>query len=326
MPGRGLAIPNPYIAISKAKVVNAPESFAAFESVGPKVCMVTANHGGFLGFQNHIQVGVFPMGGRFGGAKMDMHRELNPIGLAQYTMWKRWEDHEEMHMEQFDSIFRLCSKCLGMVVEGPWEDVYEIVAHDMPQNVGMTDVPAVLGASFMAGEEVPPVSLPYGQRIIAIGDHSVIQGREEEFEQAVVKVMEQFKKAPGFLGYMIMRQIGASAVGSFQLEPDGIHQALQTLGDNPPSARDGNFQLMQAEKKPTEYIVHMEWADMKSAMFGISRVVVNHHVKAVHDKVLATVVQGPYITLWNPLMEDTSWREYLNEDGTVKVDESVSQS
>ncbi|MCY0876994.1 MAG: sulfur oxygenase reductase family protein [Firmicutes bacterium] len=311
-------MPNPYVAISLAKVTNAKESFAAFESVGPKVCMVTANHNGFVGFQNHVQVGVFPMGGRFGGAKMDMHQELNPVGIAQYTFWRRWEDHEQMHMEQFDSIFRLCSRCLGMVVEGPWEDVYEMVAQDMPDNMAMVDVPAQLGAAFMAGAEMPPVSLPYGQRIVASGAHSVIPGMEKEFENATVETMNRFKKAPGFLGYMILKQIGASAVGSFQLNPDGIHQALQTLGDNPPTSKDGNFSLIQAEKKPTEYIVHMEWADMKSAMFGISRVVVNHDVKTTHDKVLKTLIQGPYVTLWNPMMEDTSWRGYLHEKAVVQ--------
>lgn len=305
-------MPNPYLAINKAKVTNAKESFAAFESVGPKVCMVTANHHGFLGFQNNVQVGVFPMGGRYGGAKMDMHQELNPIGITQYTFWKRWEDHEEMHNENFDSIFRLCTRCIGMVIEGPWEDVYEIVHHDMPTSMSITDVPSQLGAAFMAGQEMPPVVLPYGQRVMALGTHSVIPNMEKEFEQAVADTMQEFKKAPGFLGYMLLKQIGASAIGSMQLTPDGIHQALQTLGDNPPSSKEGNFSLIQAERKPTEYIVHMEWADEKSAMFGISRVAINYETRRVHDKVLTTLVQGPYVTMWNPMMEDTSWRQYLN--------------
>lgn len=121
-------MPKPYIAINSAKVANHPDSFRLFESVGPKVCMVTANHSGFVGFQNHVQIGVFPMGGRYGGAEMDMRQTLNPLGIRQYTMWKRWEDHEEMHVQQFDSIFRLCSSCLGMVIEGPWEPIYEIVS------------------------------------------------------------------------------------------------------------------------------------------------------------------------------------------------------
>nr|ABF20540.1 sulfur oxygenase reductase [uncultured bacterium]ABF20541.1 sulfur oxygenase reductase [uncultured bacterium] len=306
-------MPRPYITINDAKVVNAESSFQAFQQVGPKVCMVTANHPGFVGFQNHVQIGVFPMGGRYGGAKMDMHEELNPIGIRQYTMWKRWEDHEEMHYQQFDSIFRLCSSCLGMVVEGPWEDVYEIVSSDLPEVIAMTDVPSKLGAAFMAGQQPAPVAMPYGQRVIAGSDHYIIPGREQEFETAITDLMKMFQKAPGFLGYMVLKQIGASAIGSFQLQPEGIHQALQTLGDNPPKNKEGNFKLIEAKKTPTKYLVHMEWMDLNSAMFGISRVVINGRYRAQHDKALATLVQGPYVTLWSPMMEDTSWREYLNE-------------
>lgn len=301
-----------FIAINEARVANEPQSFQVFESVGPKVCMVTANHPGFTGFQNHVQIGVFPMGGRYGGAKMDMHETLNPIGLRQYTMWKNWQDHEEMHYDEFDSIFRLCSSCLGMVIEGPWEDIYEIVSHNLPENVAMTDVPASLGAAFMASQPVPVVSMPYGQRVIAASDHSIIPGREKEFENHIHDLMEMFRKAPGFLGYMVLKQMGASAIGSLQLHPEGIHQALQTRGDYPPRNKEGNFKLLEAKSTPTKYTVHMEWQDLNTAMMGISRVVINHQYRAQHDKALATVLKGPYITLWNPLMEDTSWREHLH--------------
>ncbi len=306
-------MPRPIVAINDAKIVNQPSSFNMFESVGPKVCMVTANHSGFVGFQNHVQIGVFPMGGRYGAAKMDMHAELNPLGIRQYTMWKNWQDHEEMHYEQFDSIFRLCANCLGMIIEGPWENLYEITSADLPDNMAMTDVPSRLGASFMAGATPDAVSLPYGQRVIAGSDHSVIPGREQEFETAMEDLMQMFKRAPGFLGYMVLKQIGASAIGSFQLNPEGIHQALQTTGEYPPRNKEGNFQLIEAKATPAEYIVHMEWQDLNSAMMGISRVVINTKFRAQHDRVLATLIKGPYVTLWNPMMEDTSWREYLHE-------------
>jgi sulfur oxygenase/reductase len=305
-------MPRPIIAINDARIVNQQSSFDMFNSVGPKVCMVTANHPGFVGFQNHVQIGVFPMGGRFGAAKMDMHEELNPLGIRQYTMWKSWQDHEQMHYEQFDSIFRLCANCLGMIVEGPWENLYEITSSDLPDNMAMTDVPSRLGSSFMAGQEPVAVSMPYGQRVIADGDHSIIPGKEKEFETAIEDLMQMFKKIPGFLGYMVLKQIGASAIGSFQLNPEGFHQALQTTGEYPPRNKEGNFKLIEAKSTPTEYIVHMEWQDLNTAMMGISRVVINTKYRAAHDKVLATVLKGPYITMWNPMMEDTSWREYLH--------------
>lgn len=51
---------------------------------------------------------------------------------------------------------------------------------------------------------------------------------------------------------------------------------------------------------------------MNAAMMGISRVVVNYQMRQLHDRVLASLLKGPYVTLWNPMMEDTSWREYLH--------------
>ncbi|MCY0881592.1 MAG: sulfur oxygenase reductase family protein [Firmicutes bacterium] len=296
-------MPNPIVAINQAKVVNEPDSWRAFNAVGPKVCMVTANHPGFLGFQNHLQIGVFPMGGRYGGAHMDMHDVLNPLGLRQYTMWKSRQDHDEMHYQQFDGIFRLCSGCLGMVVEGPWEPVYEIIDHKLPQNVAMTDVPSALGKAFISGEDMFAVSQPYGKRVIAAGDHSIIPDQTAAFESAVHDLMNMFFEVPGFLGYMLLKQIGASAIGSMQLNPKGFNQILQTTGDYPPRDKDGNFETPDAKAEPDQYIVHMEWQDLDTAMMGISRVVINRRFRDVHDKVLATVIQGPYITLWNPLME-----------------------
>ena len=42
---------------------------------------------------------------------------------------------EEMHYLQFDTIYELCSNCLDMMVEGPWESLYEVVASDLPPSM-----------------------------------------------------------------------------------------------------------------------------------------------------------------------------------------------
>ncbi|MCY0880500.1 MAG: sulfur oxidation protein, partial [Firmicutes bacterium] len=260
-----------------------------------------------------VQVGIFPMGGKYGAAQLDMTQTLNPMGIAQYTFWKDWKDHDQMHYDNFDAIFRLCSGCLNMVMEGPFEPIYEIVDHDLPDNITMTEMAEKLGAAFKAGQDMVPVSQPYGMRIIASGEHRVIPGHEKEFEQAAHDTMQLFKKTtPGFLGYMILKQIGASAIGSLQLNPEGLHQALETRGDYPPRNKEGNFATLDAKTTPTEYIVHMEWQDLNTAQLGLARVVVNTQIRKVHDGVLASLIEGPYITFWNPMMEDTSWRLYLH--------------
>jgi hypothetical protein len=121
-----------YIALNTSKVTNSEESFRLMKKLGPRVCITTATHPGFVGFQANIQTGILPLAGRYGGGKVHMEKELNPVRNYQYTMWKRWEDHDEFHLERFDQVFELCANCLGMVVEGPWEPVYRVVKAVMP--------------------------------------------------------------------------------------------------------------------------------------------------------------------------------------------------
>jgi sulfur oxygenase/reductase len=143
---------NPIIAINMAKMANRPESYETMQKVGPKVCITTAKHPGFLGFEQLLQTGIHPMAGRYGGGALDMRETLNPIGMFQYTVWKDVASHEEMHYQQFDTIYELCHHCLDMVVEGPWEPLYVVVDHDLPSVIGMTDVPRQLSGSFAAQE------------------------------------------------------------------------------------------------------------------------------------------------------------------------------
>jgi len=74
-------MPKPYVAINMAEVTNDQKTLELFGKVGPKVCMVTARHPGFVGFQNHVQIGVVPMGNRWGGVKLDIRQDLKTIML-----------------------------------------------------------------------------------------------------------------------------------------------------------------------------------------------------------------------------------------------------
>jgi sulfur oxygenase reductase (EC 1.-.-.-) len=138
---------NPIVAINQSKVANRPESYQMMMKVGPKVCITTASHPGFLGFEQLLQTGIHPMAGRYGGGAIDMHETLNPIGMFQYTVWKDVKSHEEMHHDNFKEIYELCGDCLDMVIEGPWEPYYEIIRSDLPPIIAMTDVPAALGGA-----------------------------------------------------------------------------------------------------------------------------------------------------------------------------------
>ena len=311
---------NPIIAINISKVSNTPESYQLMQKVGPKVCITTAKHPGFLGFEQLLQTGIHPMGGRYGGGALDMRETLNPIGMYQYTVWKDVKSHEEMHYEQFDTIYELCGGCLDMVVEGPWEPMYEIVASDLPPVIAMTDIPHTLGASFAQQQPVPKIALA-SQRSVVLGDHWVMQGHEQAFEEGVIETLQWLKKhAPGMIGWMVLKQIGVSAIGSFQMDPEGMTKA--TLGGNPPPYNT-NYGDKPMDKPPippqtpAQYFIHMDWETPEHAHQGLGKALVNHELLQIHNNgVLAHLDKGPYYMLFAPMMEEGTWREHLNNNSS----------
>lgn len=300
------------IAINKSKISNCPESFQLMEEVGPKVCITTANHPGFLGFLGLVQMGAHAAGGRYGAAQINMQEQLNPLRLYQYTVWESAEAHEEMHYQNFDNIFELCSRCLKMVVEGPWEPLFEVQKVDLPPLVGMTDVPETMGRSFAEQKPVPKVRL-HQKRVIVIGDHGVMEGHEEAFTEGVVETMEFLKEnVPGLVGWMLLKPIGVSAIGSFQLAPEQAIQAVSTLGSNPPEYRTNYGDTWKLDRippippeKPANYVVHMEWESPEAAQSGLAMAFTSPALRKIHNPgVLAHVIKGPYYSLFGPMMEE----------------------
>ncbi|MHB8886593.1 MAG: sulfur oxygenase reductase family protein [Methylovirgula sp.] len=306
---------NPIIAINQAKIVNRPESYETMMKVGPKVCITTASHPGFLGFEQLLQTGVHPMAGRFGGASVDMRETLNPIGMFQYTVWKDVHSHEEMHHDNFATIYELCGHCLDMVVEGPWEPYYEIIKSDLPPIIGMTDVPFVLGSTFAQQQPMPKVALA-SMRAIAVGDHWVMNGHEQAFEEGAIRTLEWLKaNAPGMVGWMILKQFGVSAIGSFQLDPQGMLKA--TLGANPPAYNTNYGNKVHdappiPPQTPTQYLVHMEWESAQYGSMGLGYTMVDYELRTIHNQgVLAHLDRGPYYQFFAPMMEQGMWRKHL---------------
>ncbi len=297
-----------YIAINMSKVANNKESMKLMHQVGPRVCITTATHPGFLGFQANLQTGIHPLAGGFGGGKAYM-KKLNPVRNYQYTMWRSWEDHDEFHSQQFKSIFELCGKCLEMVIEGPWEPVYEVIAARMPPVRSMGQI-AELAFDFAKTKEFVRFVTP--MRSVAVAEHTVAAGKEKAFEQGATETMEALADSMGFLGYMILKQMGVCALGSFMLDPASTTEGLQTLGANPPANPKPLFKTPDAAPKPTEYLIHSEWDATELARQGFGKVLANHKIRKIHDEgVMAHLIRGPYIMFFQPMMEEPGWRSYL---------------
>ncbi len=310
-------ISNPIIAINVAKIANRPESYATMMKVGPKVCITTASHPGFLGFEQLIQTGIHPMAGRYGGGGVDMRETLNPIGMYQYTVWKDVISHEQMHHDNFNTIYELCHSCLDMVIEGPWEPYYEIIKSDLPSIMAMTDVPEILGDAFSAHIRVPKVALA-AQRSIVLGDHWVMAGHEEAFEAGVIETLGWMRaNVPGMIGWMLLKQFGVSAIGSFQLDPEGSLKA--TLGANPPAYNTNYGDKVHdtppiPPQTPTQYYVHIEWESSDFGHVGLGYTMVDYDLRQIHNAgVLAHLDRGPYYVFLAPMMEQGMWRKQLKQ-------------
>jgi sulfur oxygenase/reductase len=298
-----------YLALNMSKVLNSEESFNLMHNVGPRVCITTAAHPGFVGFQANIQTGILPFAGRYGGGMVHMEKELNPIRNYQYTMWKRWEDHDEFHVQQFDRVFELCGSCLGMVIEGPWEPVYTIVKARMVPIRTMGQI-ADLAGDIQQKKEFVRFATP--MRSVAIAEHTVMPGKEKAFEEGAVATMEALSDSTGFLGYMILKQMGVCALGSFMMDPQSMAESLQTLGANPPKNPKPLFKTPDAMPTPPEYLIHSEWEAPESAQLGFGRVLVNTGIRKIHDDgVMAHLIRGPYIMFFQPMMEESGWRSFL---------------
>jgi len=295
-----------YIAINKSRVVNSPESLQIMQEVGPRVCILTASSPGFLGFQANYQTGILPLAGRYGGAKLHMERELNPIRNYQYTVWRTAEDHGRFHEENFAKVFELCVACLPMVVEGPWEPVYSVVGGRLPPIRSMGQI-ADLAEDAAAQRGRVRFATP--DRVVALAEHSVKPGEEAAFEQGAIATMEALSGATGFLGYVVLKNIGVNPWGSFMLDPASTVAMLETLGANPPRNPKANFEMRQAAPTPAEYLIHSEWESAELAQLGLGRTLVNRDVRRIHNEgVLAHLIRGPYVVLFSVMMEEPSWR------------------
>jgi len=150
-------------------------------------------------------------------------------------------------------------------------------------------------------------------RCVAIAEHTVMPGKEKAFEEGAIATMEALSDSTGFLGYMILKQMGVCALGSFMMDPRSMAESLQTLGANPPKNPKPLFKTPDAMPTPPEYLIHSEWEAPELAQLGFGKVLVNTGIRKIHDHgVMAHLIRGPYIMFFQPMMEEPGWRSLLS--------------
>jgi sulfur oxygenase/reductase len=146
-----------------------------------------------------------------------------------------------------------------------------------------------------------------------MAEHTVMPGKEKLFEEGAVATMEALSDSTGFLGYMVLKQMGVCALGSFMMDPQSMAESLQTLGANPPKNPKPLFETPQAMPSPPEYLIHSEWDAPELAQLGFGKVLMNNRIRKIHDDgVMAHLIRGPYIMFFQPMMEEPGWRSMLS--------------
>jgi sulfur oxygenase/reductase len=76
-----------------------------------------------------------------------------------------------------------------------------------------------------------------------------MHGHESQFEEGAIQTLTWMKEnVPGMVGWMLLKQFGVSAIGSFQLDPQGMLKA--TLGANPPTTPTMATRFMTRPRYP----------------------------------------------------------------------------
>ena len=120
-------------------------------------------------------------------------------------------------------------------------------------------------------------------------------------DDEVRRVVDFLKEnVPGLVGWMLLKPLGVSAIGSFQFAPDEAIQAVSTLGANPPDYRTNYGDTWKLDRippippeKPTNYLVHMEWESPQAAQAGLAMAFTSPALRKIHKPA------GPVVSLAN---------------------------
>lgn len=294
-----------YVAINRVLVENDPNLMRTMKQASAKMCLATALTPGFSGFDLMKQVGVCPMGLRW-GASADMREALSHIWIDQITYWDSWEAHESFHENFEDVVVDTCAKCGDVMLEGPEEPVYRVVASDLPKLVSRNQM---LKKGFENQGDTRGYALDSGEAVTVMAKHIVRPGREEEFETAEQEVMEMLKETPGMIGYQILKRIGLSALGSGHATVESI---MEDMKDSSGSHLKRAAEVWEGYTLPAQYLVMVEFEDLRAAQLGMPHVNVKPEILMVHGpRVFDNCIQIPHVYLSDSMFREQSYREIL---------------
>jgi len=292
-----------YVAINRVLIKNDPNLMSMMKQASSKMCLTTALTPGFRGFDLMKQLGSCPMGMRW-GASSDMGDQLSHIWIDQFTYWDSWQAHEDFHETFEDVVVDTCAKCGEVLLEGPEEPVFRVVHSNLPKLISMNQW---LKKS-QAGE-ADGFAVDSGKTVTVMATHRIKPGKEAEFEAAEIETMTKLQESTGMLGFMILKRIGQSTLGSGHATVESL---MEDLKDSSGSKLKRTAEVWEGYTIPAEYLVMVEWESIQAAQGNMPHVNVKPEILFVHGpKVLNNCLQVPTVRMADSMFREQTYREIL---------------
>lgn len=294
------------VAVNRVLVKNDPQLMRMMREVGSKMCLATALTPGFRGYDLMRQVGACPMGLRW-GAHSDMGGELSHAWVDQFTWWDSIAAHESFHENFEDIVVMACAGCGQVMLDGPEELIYRVVKADLPRLVSKNQM---LKLGFERNGDTRGFAMDSGETVQVLARHAVRPGKEATFEEGEAETMELLRTSPGMIGYVILKRIGVSTLGS-------AHATVASIMEDMKSA-SGQKLVRTAEPwegyaLPAEYLLLVEWESLQDAQRGMPHVNTRPELLHVHGpKVLDNCLRVPSVNLMSSMQAEHGFRDVLN--------------
>ncbi|HIO92963.1 MAG TPA: sulfur oxygenase reductase, partial [Leucothrix mucor] len=262
-----------YIAVNRVLVKNDPNLLSMMKQASSKMCLATSLTPGFRGFDLMKQLGTCPMGMRW-DASTDMGDRLSHIWIDQITYWDSWEAHESFHETFEDVVVDTCARCADVLLEGPEEPVFRVVASNLPTLISMNQ-----WMQKQAAGKSENYFIDSGKTVTVMATHKVRPGKEAEFEENEIKTMEMLKATNGMVGYQILKRIGLSSLGSGHAT---VESMMEDMKDSSGSKLKRTAEVWEGYTIPAEYLVMVEWESMCAAQGGMPHVNVKPEILFTH--------------------------------------------
>ncbi|HHC73508.1 MAG TPA: sulfur oxygenase reductase, partial [Thiothrix sp.] len=245
-----------YVAINRVLVKNDPNLMQMMKQASSKMCLATSLTPGFRGFDLMKQRGVCPMGMRW-DASTEMSDRLSHIWVDQITYWDSWEAHEDFHETFEDIVVDSCARCGDVLLEGPEEPVYRVVASHLPSLVSMNQ-----WLQKQAKGQAEDYFIDSGETVTVMATHRIRPNKEAEFEANEIKTMEMLRESNGMVGYQILKRIGLSTLGSGHAT---VESMLEDMKDSSGTKLKRTAEVWEGYTIPAEYLVMVEWESLQAA-------------------------------------------------------------